>query len=158
MTRESHQAKQAILILLSSLVLAGSLGGCVTPETYEKRFREYYDERVKVEEIDDGVYMIAASMDGLHAGAGRVHYLKENVIRKAREHCAQWNKALKVMNREGQDGSSSVMGFGGGGLLGGGISQAGAHFDIVFTCRERTKPAACRLLVPSREGYNQASC
>ena len=73
--------------------------------------------------------------------------MKESVFKKAREHCAQENKAIKLVNREGRGGSSSTGGGGvlvGGGLFGvagGGSSAAGASFDIVFQCRERTTPA-----------------
>lgn len=99
-------------------------------------------------EYDDGVYLLAASMSGGAAGSGNVHFMKRNVIRKAREHCAQQNKVMKVVSKEGQGGSSSSS-FGalaGGGLMGmgGGSSAAGAHFDIVFTCRERMAPATLK--------------
>ena len=76
--------------------------------------------------------------------------MKKSVLKKAREHCAQENKAIKLVSREGQGGSYSA----GGGLLLGGLGDAlgagltgaqvsssgkGSEFDIVFKCRERTK-------------------
>ena len=138
-----ENAMQHLLILLIGVMLTASVGGCSHADT----LRAHYDEELRVEEIDDGVYMIAASMDGTNAGEGYVGVMKQSVLKKAREHCAQENKAIKLVNREGQGGSSST---GGGGFLvsgglfgmsGGGSSQAGASFDIAFKCRERTTPA-----------------
>ena len=130
------------LILLTGVMLVGLVGGCTTTE---ERLREAYEEELRVDEIDDGVYMIVASMDGHDAGFGHVDVMKQSVLKKAREHCAQHNKAIKLLSREGRGGSGSAS-FGGlfsGGLTGmsGSSSAAGAHFDIVFTCRERTTPA-----------------
>lgn len=136
-------ARQHVLMLLIGLMLTASVGGC----SHADYLRAGYDEKLRVEEIDDGVYMIAASMDGESAGRGYMHVMKQSVLKKAREHCAQENKAIKLVSREGQGGSSSTGGGGflvGGGLVGmagGGSSAAGATFDIVFQCRERTTPA-----------------
>ena len=137
-----EKARQHVLMLLIGVMLTVSVGGCRADQ-----LRSRYDETLRVEEIDDGVYMIAASMGGQAAGDGYVSVMKESVFKKAREHCAQENKAIKLVNREGQGGSSSTGGGGvlvGGGLFGiagGGSSAAGASFDIVFQCRERTTPA-----------------
>ncbi len=137
-----ENARQHVLMLLIGVMLTVSVGGCGADS-----LRRHYDETLRVEEIDDGVYMIAASMSGKNAGAGWEYLMKESVLKKAREHCAQDNKAIKLVNREGQGGSSSTGGGGvlvGGGLFGiagGGSSAAGASFDIVFQCRERTTPA-----------------
>ena len=136
-----ENARQHVLMLLIGVMLTVSVGGCADS------LRRHYDETLRVEEIDDGVYMIAASMSGEKAGGGWEYLMKESVFKKAREHCAQENKAIKLVNREGQGGSSSTGGGGvlvGGGLFGiagGGSSAAGASFDIVFQCRERTTPA-----------------
>ena len=138
-----EKAMQHVLLLLIGAMLTVSVGGC----SHADSLRAGYDEELRVEEIDDGVYMIAASMSGEQAGAGWEYIMKESVLKKAREHCAQENKAIKLVNREGQGGSSSRGGGGvlvGGGLFGiagGGSSAAGASFDIVFQCRERTTPA-----------------
>ena len=141
MTRQSHQAKQAVLLLLSSLMLA--VGGCASDAD---KVRAELDEELQVEEIDDGVYMIVASIHGEAAGMGLTSVMKQHVIKKAREHCAQDNKAIKLVSREGKSGSSSSsMGsLGGGGLFGMNVSQSasGSNFDIVFKCRERTTKAA----------------
>ncbi len=126
----NHYTMKAFLILLISLILAGSLGGCGR-DYYRK---EYY-EMLRVDKVDDGVYMIASSISGHDAGHGWGQVMREAVIDKARDHCAQQNKAMKMMSKEGQGGSSSF----GFSLFGAGGSQAGAEFDIVFTCRERTK-------------------
>ena len=145
-TMRKEKARQHVLLLLIGVMLTASVGGCFpTKSDIRKNKEREYDETLRVEEIDDGVYMIAASMDGTRAGQGSVHYMKENVLRKAREHCAQENKAIKLVSREGQGGSSSASfgGLTGGGLLGmsAGSSSAGAEFDIIFKCRERTTPA-----------------
>ena len=136
-----ENAMQHLLILLIGVMLTASVGGCSHADT----LRAHYDEELRVEEIDDGVYMIAASMDGTNAGEGYVGVMKQSVLKKAREHCAQENKAIKLVNREGQGGSSSSSGgvLVGGGLMGGmgSRSASGADFDIVFKCRERTTPA-----------------
>ena len=67
----TRQAKRSFFILLIGLILTASVGGCGAGY-YEERVREYYDENLRVEEIDDGVYLITASMDGRGAGmAGR---------------------------------------------------------------------------------------
>ncbi len=137
-----EKAMQHVLMLLIGVMLTASVGGCTADQ-----LRSHYDETLRVEEIDDGVYMIAASMHGKLAGEGYGHVMKQSVLKKAREHCAQDNKAIKLVNREGRGGSSSTGGGGvlvGGGLFGiagGGSSAAGADFDIVFKCRERTAPA-----------------
>ena len=137
---------QHVLMLLIGAMLTVSVGGC-----YADRLRAVYDERLRVEEIDDGVYMIATSMSGEMAGAGWEYIMKESVFKKAREHCAQENKAIKLVNREGQGGSYAESSGGGGFLVGGGLvgmsdggsssAGTGASFDIVFQCRERTTPA-----------------
>ena len=137
-----EKARQHVLLLLIGVMLIVSVGGCAA-----QIIRSHYDKTLRVEEIDDGVYMIAASMSGENAGGGWEYLMKESVFKKAREHCAQENKAIKLVNREGRGGSSSTGGGGvlvGGGLFGiagGGSSAAGASFDIVFQCRERTTPA-----------------
>ena len=107
--------RKAFLILLISLILAGSLGGCGgvgKNSEWEYGYREYYDKHLEIEEMDDGVYMIAASMKGIEA------WLRHIVFKKARDHCAQWNKAVKVAGKD---------------------AKSRAEFEIVFTCRERTK-------------------
>lgn len=130
-------------ILLTGVMLVWLVGGCATEK---EQLREAYEEELRVDEIDDGTYMIVASMSGQWAMQGYAETMKRSVLKKAREHCAQQNKAVKLLNREGQGGSASQSFggvFGGGGVTGmsGSSSGTGAHFDIVFTCRERTTPA-----------------
>ena len=101
--------------------------------------------------------MITAHMDGLDVHAGRLPVMKESVLRKAREHCAQENKAIKLV-RQGPvtktaDGPNAFFGGDSHFALGSALGMAmatmpGAGFDIVFTCRERTTPAAAP---PSKE-------
>ena len=141
-----EKAMQHVLLLLIGVMLTASVGGCSKADS----LRAVYDETLRVEEIDDGVYMIAASMSGGEAGAGWEYIMKESVLKKAREHCAQENKAIKLVSREGQ-GGSYARSSGGGGVVTGAVtgvgfggsssSGTGAAFDIVFQCRERTTPA-----------------
>ena len=141
-----EKAMQHVLMLLIGVMLTASVGGCTADQ-----LRSHYDETLRVEEIDDGVYMIAASMHGKLAGEGYGHVMKQSVFKKAREHCAQENKAIKLVNREGQGGSHAESSGGGGFLVGGGLvgmsdggsssAGTGASFDIVFKCRERTTQA-----------------
>ena len=63
-TMRKEKAMQHVLMLLIGAMLTVSVGGC-----YADRLRAVYDERLRVEEIDDGVYMIATSMSGEMAGA-----------------------------------------------------------------------------------------
>ena len=147
-----EKARQHVLLLLIGVMLTASVGGCFpTKSDIRKNKEREYDETLRVEEIDDGVYMIAASMGGDWAAGGYVSIMKESVFKKAREHCAQENKAIKLVNREGQGGSHAKSSGGGGFLVGGGLvgmshggsssAGTGASFDIVFQCRERTTPA-----------------
>ena len=144
-----ENARQHVLLLLIGVMLTVSVGGC--GGTVDDTLRSHYDETLRVEEIDAGVYMIAASMGGGGAASGYVDVMKRSVFKKAREHCAQENKAIKLVNREGQGGSHAKSSGGGGFLVGGGLvgmshggsssAGTGASFDIVFKCRERTTQA-----------------
>ena len=144
-----EKVMQHVLMLLIGVMLTVSVGGC--GGTVDDTLRSHYDETLRVEEIDAGVYMIAASMGGGGAASGYVDVMKRSVFKKAREHCAQHNKAIKLVSREGQGGSHAESSGGGGFLVGGGLvgmsdggsssAGTGASFDIVFQCRERTTPA-----------------
>ena len=138
-----EKAMQHVLMILTGVMLIVSVGGC---GSYADEIREMYDKKLKVEEIDDGVYMIAASMDSFAADRVGVPVMKESVLKKAREHCAQENKVIKVVNLGGsQSGASTgpALGVPIGGLMPifGGGSSANTLFDLVFQCRERTTPA-----------------
>ena len=142
-----EKAMQHVLLLLIGVMLTVSVGGCapgLTSDQITKNIERHYDETLRVEEIDAGVYMIAASMDGEQASNGREGTMKESVLRKAREHCAQENKAIKVVSQEAETGeyskSISQAGFLAG-SSGWSVHQKAAKFDIVFQCRERTTPA-----------------
>ena len=54
----TRQARNPFLILLIGLILTGTLGGCATTND---DLRQEYNETLQITEIDDGVYMIAAS-------------------------------------------------------------------------------------------------
>ena len=146
-----EKAMQHVLLLLIGAMLTASVGGCGGNDEIKAGYIAHYDEMLRVEEIDAGVYMIAASMDGTGAAYGYLSVMKQSVFKKAREHCAQENKAIKLVNREGQGGSYAESSGGGGFLVGGGLvgmsdggsssAGTGASFDIVFQCRERTTPA-----------------
>ena len=147
-----EKVMQHVLMLLIGVMLTASVGGCfLTKSDIIKNKEREYDETLRVEEIDDGVYMIVASMHSRLAGEGYGHVMKQSVFKKAREHCAQENKTIKLVNREGQGGSHAESSGGGGFLVGGGLvgmsdggsssAGTGASFDIVFQCRERTTPA-----------------
>lgn len=143
-----EKAMRHVLMILIGVILIASVGGCaqtLTPDERREHYRKHFDTTLTVEEIDDGVYMIAAKLDGHAASDGWGETMKRSVFKKAREHCAQENKAIKVVSQKEESGEYSESQTHAGFLAGNtGYSTQSkpAKFDIVFQCRERTTPAA----------------
>ena len=131
-----EKRRRFVLMLLTASCLAVPLGGCVDWATIH---REGYDKSLTVEEIDDGKYMISGSMNSLTVSEGYKEILPQSVNKKARDFCSSHNKAMKLINKRMQGGLRSTS----TNLLGGIVmSGTDAEYEIVFTCRERTTPAA----------------